>query len=143
MEITSNELEALINKAAEAGAKASYAQTKKQGTERADRYNDTFTVMKNYRDARFCLEHTADAAAKTNASIKLRHIDAALEEMCKRREEQGRGTEYEAFKLYFIDGLDYETIAERLDTSKNTPRRWVTGIVRELSTMLWGLDNDL
>lgn len=138
MEITSEELEAIINKAAAAGVQAAYMQPKKQ-----DRYNDTFSVMKNYRDARFCIEHTADAATRLNETRKLEHIDAALEQMRKRREAQGRGLEYEAFKLYFIDGLDYETIAEQLDTSKNTPRRWTTNILSELSTMLWGLNNNL
>ena len=143
MELTSDELEAIINKAAAAGAQAAYAQAKKQGADKADRYNDTFAVMKNYKDARFCLEHTADAATKLNASLKLQHIDAALEVMQQRRQQQNRGIEYEAFKLYFLEGLDYETIAEKLNTSKNTPRRWVTGILSELSTLFWGLDNDL
>lgn len=142
MELTSDELESIINKAAKAAVQAAIAQSKKS-TEKADRYNDTFTVMKNYRDARFCMEHTADVATRLSASLKLQHIDAALEEMRKRREAQGRGAEYEAFRLYFVEGLDYETIAEQLTTSKNTPRRWVTGILSELSTMFWGLDNDL
>ena len=142
MELTSDELESIINKAATAAVQAAIAQSKKS-TEKVDRYNDTFTVMKNYRDARFCMEHTADVATRLSASLKLQHIDAALEEMRKRREAQGRGAEYEAFRLYFVEGLDYETIAEQLTPSKNTPRRWVTGILSELSTMFWGLDNDL
>lgn len=143
MELTSDELEAIINRAAAAGAQVAYAQAKKQGTEKADRYNDTFAVMKNYKDARFCLEHTVDQATKLNASLKMRHIDAALKVMQERREAQNRGIEYEAFRLYFLEGLSYETIAEKLDTSKNTPRRWITGILSELSTLLWGLDSDL
>ena len=31
---------------------------------------------------------------------------------------------------------------EKLGTGKNTPRRWVTGIINELSVLLWGIDED-
>ena len=50
--------------------------------------------------------------------------------------------EYNAFELYFMQGWDYEAIAEKLGTGKNTPRRWVTGIINELSVLLWGIDED-
>ena len=51
--------------------------------------------------------------------------------------------EYKAFELYFMDGKDYEQIAEELDTGKNPPRRWVTGILKELSVLLWGADESI
>lgn len=143
MEITDSELKAIINEAAKKAAQAACAQIKKQDIEKPDRYNDTFSVMKNYRDAKLCVANTTDIATKLNTSLKLHHIDTALEEMKKRREAQGRSVEYEAFKLYFIDGIDYETISEKLETSKNTPRRWVTSILSELSVMFWGIDNEL
>ena len=143
MELTSDELEAIINRAAAAGAQAAFTQAKKQGAKKADRYNETFAVMKNYKNARFCLEHTVDQATKLNVSLKLQHIDAALKVMEERRASQNRAIEYEAFKLYFLEGLNYETIAEKLDTSKNTPRRCVTGILNELSPLFWGLDSNL
>ena len=38
--------------------------------------------------------------------------------------------------------MDYAEIAEELDTGKNTPRRWVTGIINELSVLLWGIDEE-
>ena len=43
---------------------------------------------------------------------------------------------YKAFEMYFMQGMDYAEIAEELDTGKNTPRRWVTGIINELSVLL-------
>lgn len=49
---------------------------------------------------------------------------------------------YRAFELYFMQGWDYGQIAEELDTGKNTPRRWVTAIINELSVLLWGIDED-
>ena len=68
------------------------------------------------------------------------HIDKAVEEIERRREAAGRGVEYKAFEMYFMQGMDYAEIAEQLDTGKNTPRRWVTGIINELSVLLWGID---
>lgn len=58
------------------------------------------------------------------------------------REAAGRGVEYKAFEMYFMQGMDYAEIAEELDTGKNTPRRWVTGIINELSVLLWGIDEE-
>ena len=60
----------------------------------------------------------------------------------RRREAAGRGVEYKAFEMYFMQGMDYAEIAEELDTGKNTPRRWVTGIINELSVLLWGIDEE-
>ena len=70
------------------------------------------------------------------------HIDKAVEEIERRREAAGRGVEYKAFEMYFMQGMDYAEIAEQLDTGKNTPRRWVTGIINELSVLLWGIDEE-
>ena len=74
--------------------------------------------------------------------IMTAHIDKAVEEIERRREAAGRGVEYKAFEMYFMQGMDYAEIAEELDTGKNTPRRWVTGIINELSVLLWGIDEE-
>lgn len=74
--------------------------------------------------------------------IMTAHIDKAVEEIERRREAAGRGVEYKAFEMYFMQGMDYAEIAEQLDTGKNTPRRWVTGIINELSVLLWGIDEE-
>lgn len=74
--------------------------------------------------------------------IMTAHIDKAVEEIEHRREAAGRGVEYKAFEMYFMQGMDYAEIAEELDTGKNTPRRWVTGIINELSVLLWGIDEE-
>lgn len=74
--------------------------------------------------------------------LMLDHIDKAVEEIERRRQQQGREVEYKAFELYFMQGLDYADIAEELNTGKNTPRRWISGIINELSVLLWGIDED-
>lgn len=87
-----------------------------------------------------CWQEQADEAAQT--LIMTAHIDKAVEEIERRREAAGRGVEYKAFEMYFMQGMDYAEIAEQLDTGKNTPRRWVTGIINELSVLLWGIDEE-
>lgn len=74
--------------------------------------------------------------------IMTAHIDKAVEEIERRREAAGRGVEYKTFEMYFMQGMGYAEIAEELDTGKNTPRRWVTGIINELSVLLWGIDEE-
>lgn len=74
--------------------------------------------------------------------IMTAHIDKAIEEIERRRKEADREVEYRAFELYFMQGWDYAQIAEELNTGKNTPRRWVTGIINELSILLWGIDEE-
>lgn len=64
-------------------------------------------------------------------------IDVFLREC--RKEYRKAGLE---FKYIHVMEMDYAEIAEELDTGKNTPRRWVTGIINELSVLLWGIDEE-
>lgn len=129
-----------------------------------EKYHNTFTLMKCYRDAVFHIENAisdgqqlelkgmTDEQQRTylesirrtrfKTLIMTAHIDKAVEEIERRREAAGRGVEYKAFEMYFMQGMDYAEIAEELDTGKNTPRRWVTGIINELSVLLWGIDEE-
>jgi len=158
MELTENELKSLL---ADAAAEGIREYEKHKETERKNtRYKTTFNLLKSYRDA---VIHTAagqkpelenlDAEqqglyirsirrSKFKTLLILEHIDVAVEELKKRRAEKGREIEYKAFDMYFMQGCGYEDIAAELNTSKNTPRNWVTAAVSELSVMLWGLDED-
>lgn len=132
--------------------------------QKKEKYHNTFTLMKCYRDAVFHIENAisdgqqlelkgmTDEQQRTylesirrtrfKTLIMTAHIDKAVEEIERRREAAGRGVEYKAFEMYFMQGMDYAEIAEQLDTGKNTPRRWVTGIINELSVLLWGIDEE-
>lgn len=156
------EVEQLVQKA----AKAAVAEYKKQEERdrKKDKYHNTFTLMKCYRDAVFHIENAisdgeqlelkgmTDEQQRTylesvrrsrfKTLIMTAHIDKAVEEIERRREAAGRGIEYKAFEMYFMQGMDYAAIAEELDTGKNTPRRWVTAIINELSVLLWGIDEE-
>ena len=156
------EIEQLIQKA----AKAAVAEYKRQEEKerKSDKYHDTFTLMKCYRDAVFHIENAisdgeqlelkgmTDAQQRTylesvrrsrfKTLIMTAHIDKAVEEIERRREAAGKGIEYKAFEMYFMQCMDYAAIAEELETGKNTPRRWVTAIINELSVLLWGIDEE-
>lgn len=147
-------------------AKAAITELKRQEKQerKKEKYHNTFTLMKCYRDAVFHIENAisdgqqlelkgmADEQQRTylesirrtrfKTLIMTAHIDKAVEEIERRREAAGRDVEYKAFEMYFMQGMDYAEIAEELDTGKNTPRRWVTGIINELSVLLWGIDEE-
>ena len=147
-------------------AKAAITELKRQEKQerKKEKYHNTFTLMKCYRDAVFHIENAisdgqqlelkgmTDEQQRTylesirrtrfKTLIMTAHIDKAVEEIERRREAAGRGVEYKAFEMYFMQGMDYAEIAEELDTGKNTPRRWVTGIINELSVLLWGIDEE-
>lgn len=154
------DLETVIKKAAREAVTEYKKQEEKD--KKRDKYHNTFTLMKCYRDAVFHIEHAISDGeqmelkgmtkeqertyvesirrSRFKTLIMTTHIDQAIEEIERRRQQAGREAEYRAFELYFIHGWDYEKIAEELETGKNTPRRWVTGIIKELSVLLWGLD---
>lgn len=156
------DFEDMIQKAARAAVRE---QKKQEETERKrDKYHNTFTLMKCYRDAVFHIENaisdgeqlelkemTAEQQRTYLESIRrtrfktlimTAHINKAVEEIERRRKAAGREIEYRAFELYFMQGWDYGQIADELDTGKNTPRRWVTAIINELSVLLWGIDEE-
>lgn len=156
------EVEQLIQYA----AKTAIMEYKKQEEKerRRDKYHNTFMLMKSYRDAVFHIENaisdgeqleltgmTAEQQrtylesvrrSRFKTIIMTAHIDKAVEEIERRRKAAGREEEYRAFELYFIQGHEYEAIAEELNTGRNTPRRWITGIINELSVLLWGIDEE-
>lgn len=156
------EVEQLVQKAARAAVAEYKRQEEKE--RRRDKYHNTFTLMKCYRDAVFHIENAISDGGQLELSgmtdsqqrtylesvrrsrfktlIMTAHIDKAVEEIERRREAAGRGIEYRAFEMYFMQGMDYAAIAEELDTGKNTPRRWVTAAINELSVLLWGIDEE-
>ena len=98
--------------------------------------------MRRYRDAVIFMQHTEDETARANTARKLEHIDKAIAEIKSRHSAAGRAIECTAFELYFMQGQTYEQIAEKLETGNNTPRRWVSHVINELSVMLWGLEDE-
>lgn len=156
------DFEDMIQKAAKVAIREQKRQ--EEAEHRRDKYHNTFTLMKCYRDAVFHIENAVSDGEQLELKgmteeqqrtylesirrtrfktlIMTAHIDKAVEEIERRRKAAGKEVEYRAFELYFMQGWDYEQIAEELDTGKNTPRRWITKIINELSVLLWGIDED-
>ena len=161
--ISEEKLNEIIEQAVKKGLEECIVEQEKKQKKKKNRYHDTYALMKCYRDAVFHIENAVSEGSQVAAEyanekeeIYLRsvrrtrfrtmiiksHIDRAVDEIKRRRTEAGREEEYRAFEMYFMEGVGYEQIAEELETGESTPRRWIKGILKELSTLLWGLDTD-
>lgn len=103
-------------------------------------YNRTVAMLKQYRDAQFFIQHTADEESRQRTKEAVQHITAALEEVQRRRQQAEREEEYTALRMYYMQGYTYEQIEKELNTGKDTPRRWITAAVKELATMIYGIE---
>lgn len=156
------DFEEMIQKAAKTAIKEYEKQKEKE--KKRDKYHNTFTLMRCYRDAVFHIENAISDGeqlelkgmtdeqqrlylqsirrSRFKTLIMTAHIDKAVDEIERRRKAAGREIEYNAFELYFMQGKEYAEIADELDTGTNTPRRWITAIINELSVLLWGIDEE-
>lgn len=141
-----------------------YKRLKEKEKDKKER--DTQELMKQYRNAVFHMEkittetgqiqkelpaaissYYMDTLEKANTSTRiiLRNINNALTEIEQRRKSEGRQQEYRAFELYYLEGLTYEKVKDMMEAETGerigdvTPKRWCDGILKELSTLLWGI----
>ncbi len=163
MNLSEEKLNEIIERAVRKGVDEYISEQERKQKKKKSRYHDTYALMKCYRDAVFHIENAVSEGSQVAAEyanekeeIYLRsvrrtrfrtmiiksHIDRAIDEMKRRRTAEGREEEYRAFEMYFMEGVGYEQIAEELETGESTPRRWIKGILKELSVLLWGLDTD-
>lgn len=133
-------------------------------------YHDTYRLMRCYRDAVFHTENAISEGeqleldemteeqretylqcvrrTKFKTFMITANIDKAMDEIARRRAKAGRQLEYKVFDMYFMQGMTYEQIIDQVEQDsgerlgKNTPRRWVTGILNEMSVLLWGLEDE-
>lgn len=166
--LTEEELKAMLQEAAKTAIKELKREESK-GRKR-NKYHDTFSLMKCYRDAVFHIENAVSEGTQLGIQdmteeqqetylrsvrrtrfrtmLMTANIDKAIDEMARRREAAGREVEYKIFDMYFMQGMTYEQIIEQVEKDtgerlgKNTPRRWVTGIINEMSILLWGIDEE-
>lgn len=161
-------LQAMLQAAAKTAIKELRKEEAKE--KKKNKYHDTFSLMRCYRDAAFHIENAISEGAQLELEgmteeqqeVYLRsvrrtrfktllmtaNIDKVIDEMAKRRAAAGREIEYMVFDMYFMQGMTYEQIIEQIEKDKgeklgkNTPRRWVTGIINEMSVLLWGLEDE-
>ena len=166
--IREEDFQAMLQAAATAAIKELRKEEAKD--KKKNKYHDTFSLMKCYRDAVFHIENAISegtqlelegmteeqqetylrSVRKTRFRTMLMtaNIDRAIDEMARRRKEADREIEYTVFDMYFMQGMTYEQIIDQVEADsgerlgKNTPRRWVTGIINEMSVLLWGLEDE-
>ena len=166
--ISDEELQAMLHMAAKTAIKEIRKEEAKE--KKKNKYHDTFSLMRCYRDATFHIENAISegeqleleemteeqqetylrSVRKTRFRTMLMtaNIDKVIDEMARRRAKAGREIEYQVFEMYFMQGMSYEQIIEQIEKDKgeklgkNTPRRWVTGIINEMSVLLWGLEDE-
>lgn len=166
--LTEDALKAMLQEQAKTAIKELKREESKE--RKRNKYHDTFALMKCYRDAVFHIENAVSEGTQLEIQdmseeqqetylrsvrctrfrtmLMTANIDKAIDEMARRRTEAGRELEYKVFDMYFMQGMAYEQIIEQVEKDtgerlgKNTPRRWVTGIINEMSVLLWGLEDE-
>lgn len=156
----------------QAAAKTAIKELRKEEAKekKRNKYHDTFSLMRCYRDAVFHIENAVSEGAQLDLAdmteeqqetylrsvrrtrfktlLITANIDKAIDEMSRRRQAAGRNIEYQVFDMYFMQGMSYDQIIDQIEQDtgerlgKNTPRRWVTGIINEMSVLLWGLEDE-
>lgn len=166
--VSTEELQAMLQAAAKVAVKE--LRTEETKEKKKNKYHDTFGLMRCYRDAVFHIENAISEGAqmelegmteeqretylrsvrrtKFKTLLMTANIDKVIDEMAKRRIAADREIEYRVFDMYFMQGMTYDQIIEQVEKDtgeklgKNTPRRWVTGIINEMSVLLWGLEDE-
>lgn len=161
-------LQAMLQAAAKNAIKELRKEEAKE--KKRNKYHDTFSLMRCYRDAVFHIENAVSEGTQLDLAdmteeqqetylrsvrrtrfktlLMTANIDKAIDEMSRRRQAAGRNIEYQVFDMYFMQGMSYDQIIDQIEQDtgerlgKNTPRRWVTSIINEMSVLLWGLEDE-
>lgn len=78
--------------------------------------------------------------SKTRTLIMVSHIDVAMRSLKENQKLLGTPEKYKALEKFYKDRQTYEKIAEDLNCSTATARRWINEMIRELSVNLFGID---
>ncbi|WP_242852330.1 hypothetical protein [Clostridium butyricum] len=78
--------------------------------------------------------------SKTKTLIMTTHIENALDILEDEQKEEGTIEKYRALRMYYIERMSYEKIAEALNTGINTPKRWIKQMLDRLGILLFGVD---
>ncbi|WP_120196103.1 terminase gpP N-terminus-related DNA-binding protein [Lacrimispora algidixylanolytica] len=77
---------------------------------------------------------------KLRSSVTIAHIDKCLRLLEEEQSRKNAPEKYKAFKLFYLDGVTQEEIAEMLCSTDRTVRRWVSEVTDILSVYLFGTD---
>ncbi|WP_186424145.1 sigma factor-like helix-turn-helix DNA-binding protein [Lacrimispora celerecrescens] len=77
---------------------------------------------------------------KLRSIVMIAHIDKCLKLLEEEMVSKETPWKYDAFKYSYLDGQTQEDIAEMLDTTDRTVRRWISELTGILSIYLFGAD---
>lgn len=78
--------------------------------------------------------------SKTKTLIMIAHINMAMESLKDKQHKLCSPEKYESLKMFYIEEMTYEKVAEQLSCSVITARRWINEMINELSILIFGID---
>ena len=145
------EIEKIIKKAVSDAIEAYSENEKKKETKKA--YNLTFKYLKAYNDMKSSLKTETEVAGSSQGEFIQRMddgkketaaiiaiIDKVVQELEEEVKEKGESCKMDVFKMYFFGKKTYEQIVEYVHTGDSTPRRWVSQMVGQIATKLFGVE---
>jgi len=78
--------------------------------------------------------------SKLRSIVMIAHLDKCMKLLKEEQIRKNAPEKFEAFKLYYLDNVTQEEIAEILHSTDRTVRRWVSEVTEILSVYLFGTD---
>lgn len=78
--------------------------------------------------------------SKLRSIVMIAHLDKCMKLLKEEQIRKNAPEKFEAFKLYYLDNVTQEEIAEILHSTDRTVRRWVSEVTEILSVYLFGAD---
>lgn len=78
--------------------------------------------------------------SKIKTLIMIAHIDKAMETLKENQIKKGTIEKYEILEEFYLKGVKYDDIVQLHYCGVNTPRRWISEMVDDLSVLLFGID---
>lgn len=78
--------------------------------------------------------------SKLRSIVMISHLDKCMKLLKEEQIRKNAPEKFEAFKLYYLDNVTQEEIAEILHSTDRTVRRWISEVTEILSVYLFGAD---
>lgn len=78
--------------------------------------------------------------SKLRSIVMIAHLDKCMKLLKEEQIRKNAPEKFEAFKLYYLDNVTQEEIAEILHSTDRTVRRWISEVTEILSVYLFGAD---
>lgn len=78
--------------------------------------------------------------SKSRTLIMIAHINAAVEELEERLVVEGQPEKFMVIREVYFEGKTFAKMAEKLNCSEMTVRRWKNEMIEEISLLLFGIE---